>query len=157
MALSPGLGTKYSPLILTFKSANRGRILHSMQEAQCLQGMQPKRRDCLLPERVGGAAGKQMVVSGCLHVQLERIGNLARGRIQCVCAHALICSVVSNKLFCPWDFRDKNTGVGFHFLLQGISLTQGLSPSLLHWQADFLPLCHLGNRRDTSSKSNILQ
>ena len=25
----------------------------------------------------------------------------------------------------PWDFLGKNTGVGCHFFLQGISLTQG--------------------------------
>ena len=31
----------------------------------------------------------------------------------------------------PWDFSSKNTGVGFHFLLQGIFLTQGSNPSLL--------------------------
>ena len=30
-----------------------------------------------------------------------------------------------------------------HFLLQGIFLTQGSSPRLLHWQVDSLPLCHL--------------
>ena len=28
------------------------------------------------------------------------------------------------RLFCPWDFRNKNTGVGCHFLLQRIFLTQ---------------------------------
>ena len=28
-------------------------------------------------------------------------------------------------LLCPWDYPDKNTGVGCHSLLQGISLTQG--------------------------------
>ena len=32
---------------------------------------------------------------------------------------------------CPWDFPDKNTGVGCHFLLQGIFPTQGLNPHLL--------------------------
>ena len=41
------------------------------------------------------------------------------------------CSVVSDslpphglsptRLLCPWDFPDKNAGVGCHFLLQGIS------------------------------------
>ena len=46
---------------------------------------------------------------------------------------------------CPWDFPGKNTGVGCHFLLQGIFLTQGLNPCLLHWQADSLPLSHLGS------------
>ena len=40
-------------------------------------------------------------------------------------------------LLCPWDFPDKNTGVGCHFLLQGIFLTQGSNICLLHWQADF--------------------
>ena len=30
------------------------------------------------------------------------------------------------------DFTGKNTGVGCHFLLQEISLTQGLNPGLLH-------------------------
>ena len=39
-----------------------------------------------------------------------------------------------------WDFLGKNTGVGCHFLLQGSFPTQGLNPSLLHWQAGFLPL-----------------
>ena len=36
------------------------------------------------------------------------------------------------KLLCPWDSPGKNTGVGCHFLLQGIFLTQGLNPHLLH-------------------------
>ena len=39
----------------------------------------------------------------------------------------------------------ENTGVGCHLLLQGIFLTQGLKPRLLHllhWQADSLPLSH---------------
>ena len=29
------------------------------------------------------------------------------------------------RLLCPWDFPDKNTGVGCHFFLQGIFPTQG--------------------------------
>ena len=39
-------------------------------------------------------------------------------------------------------FPDKNTGVGCHFLLQGIFLTQGSNLHLLHWQMDSLPLHH---------------
>ena len=31
-----------------------------------------------------------------------------------------------------WDSAGKNTGVGCHFLLQGIFPTQGLNPGLLH-------------------------
>ena len=37
-------------------------------------------------------------------------------------------------------FPGKNSGVGCHFLLQGIFPTQGLNPHLLHWKADSLPL-----------------
>ena len=36
------------------------------------------------------------------------------------------------RLLHPWDFPDKNTGVGCHFLLPGIFLTQGLNSHLLH-------------------------
>ena len=52
------------------------------------------------------------------------------------------------RLLCPWDFPGRNTGVGCRFLLQGIFSTQRLTPGLLHllhWQADSLPLSHLGS------------
>ena len=51
------------------------------------------------------------------------------------------------RLLCPWDFLGKNAGVGCHFLLQGIFLTQGSNPlllHLLHWQADSSLKHHLG-------------
>ena len=58
------------------------------------------------------------------------------------------CGQKPTRLLCPWNFPGKNTGAGCYFLLQGIFLTQGsklcLLP-LLHWQADSLLLCHLGN------------
>ena len=56
--------------------------------------------------------------------------------------HMHVCSVVSNslwphglqpaRLLCPWNFPGKNIGVGCHALFQGIFLTQGLNPCLLH-------------------------
>ena len=54
------------------------------------------------------------------------------------------CSVVSDslrptRLLCLWDSPGKNTGVGCCALLQGIFLTQGSNPNLLHWQMDSLP------------------
>ena len=52
------------------------------------------------------------------------------------------------RLFCPWDFPGKNTGVGCHFLLQGIFPTQGSNLPLLcllHWWADSLLLSLLGS------------
>ena len=67
--------------------------------------------------------------------------------------------VTSNSFFGPVDswtvaqqvplsmgfFPGKNTGVGCHFLLQGVFLTQELNPSLLHWQVDSLPLTYPGS------------
>ena len=43
-------------------------------------------------------------------------------------------------LLYPWGLPGKNTGMGYHFLLWRISLNQGSSLHLLHWQANFLTL-----------------
>ena len=51
------------------------------------------------------------------------------------------------RLLCPWDSPGKNTGVGCHFLPQGIFPTQRLNPHLLHWQVDSLPLSHQGSMK----------
>ena len=44
------------------------------------------------------------------------------------------------RLLCPWDAPGKNTGVSWHFLLQGFFLTKESNPSLLDSQASALPL-----------------
>ena len=46
---------------------------------------------------------------------------------------------VARQALCPWGFPGKNTGVGCHFLLQGIFLTLGSNAHLLHWQVDLYP------------------
>ena len=46
------------------------------------------------------------------------------------------------RLLCPWDFPGKNTGVGCHFHLQGIFLTQESNPCFLHWQMGSLLLSY---------------
>ena len=71
----------------------------------------------------------------------------------CVCAQSCLtgcdpmdCSPPGS--LCPWNSPGKNTGVGCHFLLQGIFPIQGSNLCflhLLHWQADFLWLCLLGS------------
>ena len=38
------------------------------------------------------------------------------------------------RLLRPWDSPGKNTGVGYHFLLQGIFPTQGSNLRLPHWR-----------------------
>ena len=58
------------------------------------------------------------------------------------------CSSRLSMGLCPRNFPGKNTGVGCHILLQEIFPTQGFNTrilSLLHWQADSLPLYHLGS------------
>ena len=49
----------------------------------------------------------------------------------------------SRPTLCPWNSPGKNTWVGCHFLHQGILLTQGLNPNLLHGEANPLLLSHL--------------
>ena len=53
--------------------------------------------------------------------------------------------------FCPWDFTGKNTGVGCHFLLQGIFPTQGLNPSLPHCRWIAYHLSHCGKPSGTKA------
>ena len=43
---------------------------------------------------------------------------------------------------CPWNSPGKNTGVGFHSLLQGMFLTQGLNLGLLHCRQLLYHLSH---------------
>ena len=52
------------------------------------------------------------------------------------CAQTLFCLTLQppglqpTQALCPWDYPGKNTGVGCHFLLQGLFLTQGSNSSL---------------------------
>ena len=64
---------------------------------------------------------------------------------------------MSNSFATPWTiacqaslctgFAGRDTGVGCHFLLQGIFPTQGLNLHLLHCQVGSLPLSHQGSPR----------
>ena len=72
----------------------------------------------------------------------------------CVCSVSQLCQTLCDPTNCSppgsssVGFSRKNTGVGCHCLLQGIFLTRGLNPCLLHllhWQSYSLPLSHLGN------------
>ena len=60
----------------------------------------------------------------------------------------ILCNPLESNLpgiLCLWDFPSKNTGVGCHFLLQGIFLTQGSNLCLLIWQMDSLLQRHHGS------------
>ena len=55
---------------------------------------------------------------------------------------------VAPRCLCPWDSPGKNTRVGNQFLLQGIFLTQGLNPGLLHCRQTLYQLSHQGGKRE---------
>ena len=63
----------------------------------------------------------------------------------------------------PWDFSSKNTGMGFHFLLQEIFPTQGLNSRLLcllrllHCRWFLYPLKHWGNPHTLPQKNRKKQ
>ena len=95
--------------------------------------------------------------SHCVHTvsTLWRIRSSTRPRLAlhhvpfpsacCCCLVTESCLTLCN----PMDFHlpgssvhgifQANTGVGCHFLLQGICPTRGSNPSLLHWQVNSLP------------------
>ena len=59
-------------------------------------------------------------------------------------SHTLGCS--ESEVLCPWDFPGSSTGVGCHFLLQGIFPTQGSNPGLLHYRQTLNRLSHQGSQ-----------
>ena len=108
---------------------------------------------------------KHSLILSILATRAERerqwVGYLISITQQNACALSRL--VMSNSLqlhgkHSPWDSPGKNTGIGCHFLPQGIFLTQGSNPNLLHWQVDSLPLYHLGsllNRIEKTSSEEI--
>ena len=62
----------------------------------------------------------------------------------CLQPHGLQRPPPPPRLLCR-SFPGKNTGVGCHFLLQGLFPTQGSDLCLLHWQVNSLPLSHQGS------------
>ena len=92
----------------------------------------------------------QMCISNCpLDIHLSSPNGQL---MQCEYIHPHLVRFLSTPwtefILCPWNFPGKNTGVGCHFLLQGIFLSQRLNLYLLrflHWQVNSLPLHRLGN------------
>ena len=57
-------------------------------------------------------------------------------------------TVAWTKLLHPRGFQGESTGVGCHFLLQGIFPTQGSNPGLLHCRQTLCFLSHQGSPHD---------
>ena len=64
---------------------------------------------------------------------------------------------IAHQLLCPWDFPGKDTGVGCHFLLQGIFWIQGSNSHLLHWRVDSSSLSHMHTCSVASVVSDSVQ
>ena len=60
-----------------------------------------------------------------------------------------LCDPMDTRLLRPWDFLSKSTGVGCHFLLQGIFPTQGSNPGLPHCRQTLYGLSHQGSSKYT--------
>ena len=56
---------------------------------------------------------------------------------------------VAYQSLCPWDFPGISTRVDCHFLLQGIFLTRGSNPGLLHCRQMLYHLSHQGSHQWT--------
>ena len=86
---------------------------------------------------------------------LRQFCKILNIKLPCVCVlscfspvwHLVTLWTVVRQAFCLWDSPGKNTGVGCHFLLQGIFPTQGLKLHLLwllHWEAVLYHKHHWG-------------
>ena len=105
-----------------------------------------------------GIAGRLKMGGGgvCIHIADSHCctaeTNTALLSSYCCCLVTKSCLTLlpshglqTTRLLCPWGFPGKNAGVSCHFFLQWIFSTQGSNLSLLHWQADSLPVSHQGN------------
>ena len=82
-----------------------------------------------------GAQTSQMILER--KKERKKVKLLSRARL-----FATLWIVGCPKLLRPWDFQGKSTGVGCHFLLQGIFPTQRLNPGLSHCRQTLYHLNH---------------
>ena len=69
-----------------------------------------------------------VVMYGCESWTIKKVESESEVAQSCL----TLCDPMDTRLLCPWDFLGKGSGVGCHFLLQGIFPTQGSSPGLPH-------------------------
>ena len=80
--------------------------------------------------------------SDLFHIEKRfKVQSVSRSVMSNLWPHGLWCT----RLLCRWDSPDKSTRVGSHSLLQGIFLTQGQNPGLLHCRHILYPLSHQGS------------
>ena len=119
-------------LRLPAKSAVSQLLPGSAGEGSAARKCSPRTGSTL--EEAFGSDSVDFVIAATEHVFLE--GPCTRA---CLCYVLKSCLTLCDptvgiqpaRLPCPWGSPDRNTGVGFYFLLQEIFLTQGWNPSLL--------------------------
>ena len=81
-------------------------------------------------------------IGWAVYLQLLALGPVEQLKLQCV---------LVARFLCPWHFPGKNPGVGCHFLLQGIYLTQGSNPSLPQCRQILYCQSHQNSNRNPQS------
>ena len=97
----------------------KGKEYQQSQEARERQGIDPP------SEPPGRTNTKDTLISSCVCSVTQLYLTLC---------NAMDCSPPVSAVH--WISPGRDTGVGCHFLLQGIFPTQGSNPHLLHWQVD---------------------
>ena len=90
------------------------------------------------------------IVPGARHQPEEHWNMLLHHKVKLlsrVWLFATPWAVACTRLLHPWDFLGKSAGVGHHFLLQGIFLTQGSNPGLPHRRQTLYHLNHQGSNK----------
>ena len=100
---------------------------------------------CFCPEAESVSIKAREIVDVCVNAGLNGPSHCTLGCCGKQCSTLPPHGLQPTRPLCPWGFPGKNTGVGCHFLLQGIFPAQGSNPCLLRWQADSLPLSHQGS------------
>ena len=150
---------KVSYMILSFHSSSKQHVLYCLL---ALWGDSARNVPCSQPSQQNSIHLDATIKSSLtvpvrtpLSLSLEfwnrYLPSLKLTMIEWLCCAVLSHSVVSDslwphglestRLLCPWDSSGKNPGVGCHFLLRGISWTQGSNPNscigrqILYWWA----------------------
>ena len=116
-----------------------------------------KSRDITLPTKVCQVRAMvfPVVMYGCESRTIRKDagggGLVAKSCLTLVTPWTVACQVPL-----PLDSPGKNTGVGCHFLLQGIFLTQESNPGLLHCRQSLYQLSYKGSPRKMRAKELIL-
>ena len=93
--------------------------------------------------------GKTVYILNYLPKKVNKIVN-SGGKSKWKCQSLSLFRLCNPKdgLLCPWDSLGRNTGVGSHSLSQGIFLTQGSNPGLLHYKQIIYGLSHWRNQKE---------